>query len=74
MAQVVAATEFDAMKKSDLRNQINHPDMREDTSTPFMRKGIVGDWKDWLTVAQNERMDREIVAPLRAAGLDLTYE
>jgi hypothetical protein len=74
LAQVVAATEFDTMKNSDLRNQINHPDMREDTTTPFMRKGIVGDWKDWLTVAQNERMDREIVAPLQAAGLDLIYE
>jgi hypothetical protein len=74
LAEVVASTEFEAMKKSELRNQINHPDMREDTATPFMRKGIVGDWKDWLTVAQNERMEREIVAPLQAAGLELTYE
>jgi hypothetical protein len=74
LAEVIATTEFDAMKKSDLRNQINHPDMREDTATPFMRKGVVGDWKDWLTVAQNERMDLEIVAQLQAAGLELVYE
>lgn len=74
VAEVVATTDFDAMKKSDLRNQINHPDMREDTTTPFMRKGIVGDWKDWFTVAQSERMDDEIVAPLDAAGLELIYE
>jgi Sulfotransferase domain len=73
-AQVVAETDFETMKNSELRNQINHPDMREDTATPFMRKGIVGDWKDWLTVAQSERMDREIVAPLQDAGLELIYE
>jgi hypothetical protein len=74
VAEVVAATDFDAMKKSNLRNQINHPDMREDTATPFMRKGIVGDWKEWFTVAQNERMNQEMVAPLQDAGLDLIYE
>jgi sulfotransferase len=74
VADVVASTEFSAMKNSDVRHQINHPDMREDTDTPFMRKGIVGDWKEWFTVAQNERFEQVIVAPLHAAGLDLVYE
>lgn len=74
VAEVVRSTEFSAMKASGVRSQINHPDMREDTETPFMRKGIVGDWKDVFTVEQNERFERTVVAPLHAAGLDLVYE
>ena len=71
--EVVRATEFNAMKSSEVRHHINHPDIRDDADTPFMRKGVVGDWINWLSAAQNERFDREIVQPLEQQGISLTY-
>lgn len=72
--QVVRTTEFKAMRESSLRYQINHPDLREDTDAPFMRKGIIGDWKNVMTVAQNELFDREIVHRLEDNGVFMSYE
>lgn len=73
--QVVQSTEFSRMRAaSSVRNQINHPDLREDGDAPFMRKGVVGDWKQYFTVAQNERFDREIVRQLEQHGVFLAYD
>jgi hypothetical protein len=65
--------EFEAMCKSQLRFQINHPDLREDSDAPFMRRAKVGGWKDTLTVAQSDRIDVSVVSQLEAGGLSLTY-
>ncbi|XP_077996525.1 sulfotransferase 2A8-like [Glandiceps talaboti] len=40
----------------------------------FVRKGIVGDWKNHFLVAQNEMFDNEIVGRLDEAGIHLKYE
>lgn len=72
--QVVAETEFNEMRKSEIRFQINHPDLREDTATPFMRKGQIGDWVDVFTADQSEEFDRAIVAKLEERGLNLVYQ
>lgn len=40
----------------------------------FMRKGQVGDWKNWFTVAQNERFEEEVAPKLREMGLEFDYE
>jgi hypothetical protein len=71
--EVVRTTEFEAMRKSDVRFQINHPDLREDSNAPFMRRGVVGGWRDTLTVDQSERIDEAIVRPLEEHGIALTY-
>lgn len=72
--QVIAETEFSAMKELNVRFQINHPDLRDDTETPFMRKAKVGDWKSVFTVEQSEIFDRTVVKQLEKNGLNLTYE
>jgi hypothetical protein len=72
--EVVTKTKFESMRKSEIRLQINHPDIREDTAAPFMRKGVVGDWRNMFTVAQNEIFDRTIVSRLEAHGVYLDYE
>jgi amine sulfotransferase len=71
--EVVRTTEFEAMRKSQVRFQINSPDLREDSSSPFMRRGVVGGWRDTLTVAQSDRIDAAVVSQLEAGGLSLTY-
>ncbi|XP_077996528.1 sulfotransferase 2A1-like [Glandiceps talaboti] len=40
----------------------------------FVRKGIVGDWKNHFSVAQNEMFDEEIVSRLEEAGIPMKYE
>ena len=66
---IVHNTTFNVMSKN------------KDTNRPlrsgpvnFMRKGKVGDWKDSMTVAQNEETEKWISERLTKAGLLFTYE
>ncbi len=40
----------------------------------FMRKGIVGDWKNFLSAEQSAEMDTICVNRLRDTGLEFQYE
>ncbi|XP_069131918.1 sulfotransferase 1B1-like isoform X2 [Argopecten irradians] len=40
----------------------------------LFRKGIVGDWKNWFTVAQNERFNELIEKELKGTTLNYKYE
>ncbi|GAA1002874.1 sulfotransferase [Acrocarpospora pleiomorpha] len=75
LEEVIAKTEFNAMRDNDLRFEINHADLREgrEDATPFMRKGIVGDWKRELSTYDSELIDDTVVARLESAGVHLTY-
>ncbi|XP_077982727.1 amine sulfotransferase-like [Glandiceps talaboti] len=43
-------------------------------SSPFVRKGKVGGWKDIFTVAQNERFDQLYEEWMKGSDLEFTFE
>lgn len=65
--EVIAKTSFDAMKKNELRLQVNHFRF-DDEEKPFLRKGAVGGWKGKLTAEQAERVEREVIRPMGASA------
>ena len=40
----------------------------------LLRKGVVGDWKNYFTPQQNEIFEKEVLAKLQGSGLEFDYE
>ncbi|XP_078508498.1 sulfotransferase 1 family member D1-like [Lissotriton helveticus] len=60
LEKIVHHTSFKQMKVNSKVNYDGvHPLIVDNNIAPFMRKGIVGDWKNNFTVAQNEKFDEE---------------
>ena len=70
---VIQHLTFDSMSSNDAVNHKNRTTFDQKIS-PFMRKGKIGDWKNYLTEAQSALVDKtykEIIEPM---GITLMFE
>ena len=61
---------FQGMKK----NEISYKIMDEEQSSPLLRKGVVGGWKNYFTPELNERFEKEVMEKLKGTGLEFDFE
>ena len=61
---------FQGMKK----NEISYKIMDEEQSSPLLRKGVVGGWKNYFTPELNERFEKEVLEKLKGTGLEFYVE
>ncbi|KAH0626567.1 hypothetical protein JD844_001629 [Phrynosoma platyrhinos] len=68
--KIIQHTTFESMKTNPMTNYSTLPSVILDqTVSPFMRKGVVGDWKEYFTVAQSEKLDDIYAQLLGDSGL-----
>ncbi|XP_021341373.1 sulfotransferase family cytosolic 1B member 1-like [Mizuhopecten yessoensis] len=70
--EVTNKCQFSAMLKAKSTNTAEIA-IGNDGGNPFYRKGEVGDWKNCLTVAQDEIFDDEIAKRMTGIDLEVKY-
>lgn len=71
--EVVKHCSFDSMKDNKMANRDGVMLFNEKISK-FMRKGVVGDWKNYFTVAQSEAFDELYRKKIEGSGLYFEFE
>ena len=71
--KITEMTTFATMKKNPAANNDYTDKYRHKKSTPFMRKGVVGDWRNLFTAEQSARMDEECAKRFAGSGLEFDY-
>ena len=62
---------FSGMKKNAASYQIKKAGEGE---ISMLRKGVVGDWKNYFTPELNEKFENEVLAKLKGSGLEFDFE
>ncbi|XP_072477582.1 sulfotransferase 1C4-like [Notamacropus eugenii] len=71
--KIIYYTSFDVMKKNSMSNYTFDATMNQSVS-PFMRKGVIGDWKNYFTVVQNERFNEDYRKKMADTTLSFSME
>ena len=62
---------FSGMKENAASFSAPTEDRRE---ASLLRKGVVGDWKNYFSPDLNERFENEVLAKLKGSGLEFDFE
>ena len=74
ISSIVEQTTFDAMKANPAANvSWVKAFPNKGVTTEFMRKGQVGDWRNYFTDEQSARVDEEVKKKLDGTGLEFVY-
>ena len=73
VSQIVHQTKFEAMKSNPAANMHWLDKFRDDKTDSFIRKGVIGDWKNHFTKEQSARMD-EMIAKKIHTDWDLQFD
>ncbi|XP_078508503.1 sulfotransferase 1 family member D1-like isoform X1 [Lissotriton helveticus] len=75
LEKIIRLTSFKSMKDNPMANYSTLPQAFLDHSiSPFMRKGVAGDWKNYFTVAQNERFKENYARHMEGSLLSFRDE
>ena len=72
--KITEATRFEQMKDDDTANFSWSKFRQKEGAPKFMRKGVVGDWKNFLSAEQSAEMDAICAERLKGTGLEFKYE
>ncbi|XP_046542791.1 sulfotransferase 1A1-like isoform X1 [Haliotis rubra] len=75
--QIAEACSFKKMRAADteVKQHTGNPsDIWKEGHQRIYRKGEIGDWKNWITVAQSEKIDNVIERRFEGTGIVFTYE
>ena len=69
-ARIAEQCTFNGMKK----NAASYSIPTKDGESSMLRKGVVGDWKNYFTPELNEKFENEVLAKLKGSGLEFDFE
>ncbi|RMX49354.1 hypothetical protein pdam_00014798 [Pocillopora damicornis] len=69
ISRIAEQSSFSAMKKD--RDSVLTVPFKDGRNVPILRKGVVGDWKNYFTPELNERFEKEVLAKLQGSGLEI---
>ena len=70
---IVEQTTFGKMKENPSANQSWMNEYVKDKSFKFMRKGVIGDWRNYFTDELSARMDTLIAEKVGSTGIVFDY-
>ena len=70
ISRIAEQCTFGGMKK----NAASYSIPTKDGESSMLRKGVVGDWKNYFTPKLNERFENEVLAKLKGTGLEFDFE
>ena len=56
------------------KNASSYATSSKEGKDSLLRKGVVGDWKNYFTPELNERFEKDVLEKLKGSGLEFEFE